>query len=216
MLDISKLSVVVFLLGISGCASRNRVGTAYAPLKEPVVPGTYAVLICRGPTRCTARDTADVYSDGTIVILDRDISTLADSLRRLYPYSEITDSAFVHVQVCYLFRRHPPIEGREGPEASGFSDLVISPTKDSVSFSLGESADAGYTASVAMKDGGMAGTATGWNSQQLFRIDTVHGQRVFRRRTKEELAAVGRVGDRLVGTRVGAPSERICYAGGKY
>jgi len=189
---------------------------AYTTLQESVVPGTYAVLICRGPAACTARDTANVYSDGTIVILYREISTLADSLRRLYPFSEITDSAFAHVQVCYLFRRHPPIEGRPGPETSGFSDLVISPTKDSVSFSLGESADAGYTASVAMKDGRMNGTATGWNSQQLFRIDTVSGQRVFRRRTKEELAAVGRVGDRLVGTRVGSPSERICYAGGKY
>ena len=188
----------------------------YATLKEPVVPGTYAVLICRGATTCSARDTADVYSDGTIVILEKDMSSLADSLRRLYPYSEITDSAFAHVQVCYRFRRHPPIEGREGPEASGFSDLVISPTTDSVSFSLGESADAGYTASVAMKGGGMAGTATGWNSQQLFRIDTVNGLRVFRRRTKEELAAVGRMGDRLLGTRVGSPSERVCYAGGKY
>jgi hypothetical protein len=158
----------------------------------------------------------DVYADGTVVVLQRDISTLADTLRRLYPYSEISEAAFTHVQVCYLFRLNPHVHTREGPDFSGFSDLVISPTRDSVSFSLGESADAGYTANVVMKDGAMTGNAIGWNSRQLFVFDSVNGQRVLRRRTKAELAGNESPVDRLIGSRVGPPNERVCLAGGKY
>jgi hypothetical protein len=216
VIAISKLLATVSLLGICACASTNRTSLGHPVVREPVVPGTYAVLICNGPRTCSAHDTVGVYADGTIVVLERDISTLADTLRRLYPYSEITDSAFVHVQVCYLFHLHPHVQAREGPDLSGFSDLVISPTRDSVSFSLGESADAGYTANVVMKDGAMTGNAIGWNSQQLFVFDMVNGQRVVRRRTKAELAGKESPVDRLIGSRIGPPNERICLAGGKY
>jgi hypothetical protein len=214
--DIHRASMVALLLGLFGCVSTRRPDIDLRAGEQSVVPGTYAVLICRGLAPCAAKDTGSIYSDGTVVILDRETSSLADSLRRAYASAEISDSAFGHVQVCYVFRRHPPIEGREGPDLRGFSDLLVSQQGDSVSFSLGESADAGYEASVRMKDGVMTGTATGWNSQELFRVDTVNGQRIFRRRTKAELAAVGRQGDRLVGRRVGAPDERICLDRGKY
>jgi hypothetical protein len=204
------------LLGIYACASTKRTKLEHPVVREPVVPGTYAVLICNGPRTCSAHDTVDVYADGTVLVLQRDISTLADTLRRLYPYSEIPESAFVHVQVCYLFRLNPHVRTRQGPDFSGFSDLLISSTRDSVSFSLGESADAVYTANVVMKDGAMTGNAIGWSSQQLFVVDTPNGQRVWRRRTKAELAGKESSVDRLIGSRTGPPNESICLAGGKY
>jgi hypothetical protein len=213
---ISRLSTLALLLGVAGCVSRHRAETGLPAQMESSLPGTYAVLICRGSASCASRDTSTIYSDGTVVILDREVSILADTLRRLYPNSEIPDSAFAHVQACYLFRRHAPIEGREGPHSSGFSDLFVLPAVDSVSFSLGESADAGYTATVRVNDGAMSGTATGWNSQELFRVDTLNGQRILRRRTKTELAAVGRKADRLIGRRVGPPNQRVCLRGENY
>lgn len=216
MIAMAKLLAMVSLLGICACGSTNRTSLGHPVVGKAVVPGTYAVLICNGPRTCSAHDTVGVYADGTIVVLERDISTLADTLRRLYPYSEIAESAFVHVQVCYLFRLNPRVPTREGPDFSGFSDLLISPAMDSVSFSLGESADAGYTANVVINDGAMTGNAIGWNSQQLFVLDRVNGQQIVRRRTKKELAGKEGPVDRLIGLRTGPPNERICLAGGKY
>ncbi|MGH7650535.1 MAG: hypothetical protein ACREMS_01705 [Gemmatimonadaceae bacterium] len=135
----------------------------------------------------------------------------------MFPYAEIVPAAFDHVQVCYLFRINPSVKARQGgPESSGFSDLVISPEDDSVSFSLGSMADAGYTAQVVMKNGAMTGNAIGWNANQVFKDDTVNGQRILRRRPKAELAAILGPADNLIGTRVGPPREQVCLAGGRY
>jgi len=186
-------------------------------LAGPVVPGTYAILICNGPRTCTGQDAESVYARGTIVILERETASLADTLHRLFPYTELMPSAFAHVQVCYLFRRNPSIKRREGyPGSSGFSDLVVAPGSDSVSFSLGSSADAGYNARVVTKNGVMTGNAIGWTANQLFTDDTVNGQRILRSRSKEELAGILGPADSVIGTRIGPPRERVCVAGGEY
>jgi hypothetical protein len=214
MLPVSKLSTTVLVLGICACASRNRVSTDHPSLAGPVVPGTYAVLICNGPRTCTAQDAESVYANGTIVILDRETTSLADTLHRLYPYTELEPSAFVHVQVCYLFRRNLLIKPRQGgPQSSGFSDLVVAPGSDSVSFSLGSYVDAGYTARVVMRNGVMTGNAIGWNSNQLFADDTVNGQHILRRRPDKELVGILGPADSIIGTRVGGPRESVCLAG---
>lgn len=217
MLNISKLTASAFILAICACASRNRVSIDHPSVAGPVVPGTYAILICNGPRTCTAQDTKSVYANGTIVILERETSSLADTLRRLFPYSELTPPAFVHVQVCYLFRRNLSIKPRQGgPQSSGFSALVVPPGSDSVSFSLGSSADAGYTARVVMRNGVMTGNAIGWNSNQLFADDTVNGQHILRRRPNEELLGILGPADSLIGMRVGPPQQRVCVARGEY
>jgi len=214
VLNISKLSAAVFVLAICACASRNRLSMDHPSLAGPVVPGTYAILICNGPRTCTAQDTKSVYANGTIVILGRETSSLADTLHRLFPYTELMPSAFAHVQVCYLFRHNLSIKPRQGgPQSSGFSALVVSPENDSVSFSLGSSADAGYTARVVMRNGVMTGNAIGWNSNQLFADDTVNDQRIWRRRSNEELVGILGPADSVIGTRVGPPRESVCLAG---
>lgn len=198
-----------------GCASNppqvNQARISSATLASGT-SGTYAVILCAGP--CTFTDTASAFARGRIVLLDSEYTGFADTLRHLYRYCEgCSNVSFSHVRVCYAFKPLKRDTLRLGPYGRGISDLATDSTSDSLHFSLGQTSDAGYAATVVISDASMMGTATGWGGKQtMFYPTTVNGHRAIRRATKDELRRTAYPTDILLGKRVAAADPGLCLA----
>ncbi len=200
-----------------GCASSNLPQVNHARISSATLAsgtsGTYAVILCAGP--CTFTDTGSIVARGRIVLLDSEYTTLADTLRHLYQYCEgCSDESFSHVRICYAFTRfkRDTLE-RLGPYARGFSKLTRDSTDDSLYFSLGQTSDAGYAATVVVSNASMEGTATGWGGKQtMFYSTTENGHRTIRRATKDELRRTAYPTDILLGKRVADADPGLCLA----
>ena len=210
---------VWMLLAVCGLACvRGTPAAVNAPTplrKVTQATGTWAVSVCTAPCGSSQSSENHVFARGKIVVLAQEDAALGESLRQYYPYcNTCDDSTFAHVRLCFQFARVSAVgDSRLGPYPRGFGDIDVF-RSDSIAFALGQTDDAGYGATVAIRGDSMVGLAQGWGgSQVLFHMIVKNGQKIWEPATAEERARTAPPTDYLVGTRAGPPDERVCRGG---
>src|SRR3954469_15566207 len=160
--------VVLVAFG-EGCTAGTRTSvTSPTPQRKVTqATGTWAVSVCTAPCGSAASSENHVFARGKIVVLAQEDAALGQSLRQYYPYcNTCDDSTFAHVRICFQFARVSAVgDSRLGPYPRGFGDIDVF-RSDSIAFALGQTDDAGYGATVAIRGDAMVGEAQGWGGPQ--------------------------------------------------
>jgi hypothetical protein len=142
------------------------VACGQAALAQPpreLRPGTYALRLCR--VTCDPRYPKNTFRSGWIVLGDApvDLSNLPDSVRKWLELSYIMMADRGPANGCFHFTSNRP-EVATYAELAGLLRWQRDGTRDSVSFQLYQSPDAGHDVRVVSTPTGFAGTGHSWGA----------------------------------------------------